>query len=264
MMRKIEIEEVHQHILRIAKEFDKICTRYHIPYYMIGGTMLGAIRHKGFIPWDDDMDFGVPIEYYDLLESVLLKDLPSPYRCCTFKNHPGVLHNYIKIEDQTTCVDDIAFNLPFDQKLGLNIDIFPLNICSFGGKKEKQLRKKVVLLGRAFMHSASHPQSKIRSFLKFILQAISGGTPEKLQTEIERRLYDIHKGNCRGNLLGRWGGKEIIPLEWYGEGIRYAFEDTSFVGIKDYDKYLTRLYGDYMSLPPMDQRVAHVNNVFLR
>ena len=121
-MNRISIEVVHQHVLGIAKEFDQICSENHIPYYMIGGTMLGAIRHRGFIPWDDDMDFGVPIEYYVLLEGVLSKELPYPYRCCTYKNHPGVLHNFMKIEDQSTCIDDKAMNLPVEQKLGLNID----------------------------------------------------------------------------------------------------------------------------------------------
>lgn len=263
-MKRISIEEIHQHILGIAKAFDRICMNHHIPYFMIGGTMLGAIRHQGFIPWDDDMDFGVPIEYYELLESVLSKELPYPYRCCTYKNHPGVLHNFIKIEDQSTCIDDMALKLPLERKLGLNIDVFPLNKCNLGGKKEKQLRRRMVLLGRAYLQSVSHPDSIVRSLLKFILRMVSGGTPRKLQDEIERRLYCIHEGEYLGNLLGRWGEKEIIPFEWYGEGKRYAFEDTSFVGIMEYDKYLTRMYGDYMSLPPVNLRVAHVDNVFLR
>ena len=64
MMEKIGIKEIQQHLLGIAKEFDRICTKHNIPYFMLYGTMLGAVRHKGFIPWDDDMDFGVPIEYY--------------------------------------------------------------------------------------------------------------------------------------------------------------------------------------------------------
>ena len=79
-MKRIGIDEIHARVLAIAKEFDKICTRHQIPYYMLGGTMLGAIRHKGFIPWDDDMDFGVPIAYYDQLEEILKEELPSNYR----------------------------------------------------------------------------------------------------------------------------------------------------------------------------------------
>ena len=95
-MERIDIEEVHSRVLAIAKEFDRICTLHGIPYYMIGGTMLGAIRHKGFIPWDDDMDFGVPIEHYQELINILEKELPYPFRCCTYKNHPAVLFNFLK------------------------------------------------------------------------------------------------------------------------------------------------------------------------
>lgn len=141
-MERIGIEEVHNRVLAIAKEFDRICTFHGIPYYMIGGTMLGAIRHKGFIPWDDDMDFGVPIEHYQELIDILEKELAYPYRCCTYKNHPAVLFNYFKIEDLSTCIDDVAIDLPLHQKLGLNIDIFPLNTCTIGGKAEKTVRKK--------------------------------------------------------------------------------------------------------------------------
>lgn len=263
-MERISIEEIHNRILTIAKEFDRICTYHGIPYYMIGGTMLGAIRHKGFIPWDDDMDFGVPIEHYQELIDILNKELQYPYRCCTYKNHPAVLFNFFKIEDQTTCIDDIAVELPVEQKLGLNIDVFPLNVCTLGGKAEKQVRRKEDLLGKSYLHSTTHANSKFRTLVKRTLRMIMGGTPEKLQNDIDNRLRVINKGDFVGNLLGRWREKEIVPKEWYGDSTRYSFEDTSFVGIKEYDKYLSQLYGDYMSLPPKEQQIAHVENVYLR
>ena len=75
-MKKMTLDEIHLTLLDIAKEFDRICVKHNIPYYMIGGTMLGAVRHKGFIPWDDDMDFGVPVEYYEELQRILDKELP--------------------------------------------------------------------------------------------------------------------------------------------------------------------------------------------
>ena len=263
-MKKIGIDEIHSRILAIGKEFDKICSRHHLPYYMVEGTMLGAVRHKGFIPWDDDMDFGVPTEYYQQLIEFLEKELPAPYRCCTYENHPAVLYNFIKIEDRNTCIDDATIDLPLDQKLGVNIDIFPLNVCTLGGKAEKRIRRKEDLLGRIYQQSFIHPDSRWRKMAKKGLQLVYGKNPEKMQREIDAMLFSIHRGNCLGNLFGRWAEKEIVPIEWYGRNRRYAFEDTSFVGLEDYDKYLTRLYGDYMKLPPEEKRIAHVENVYLR
>ena len=263
-MKKIGIDEVHQHVLGIAKVFDKICTEHNIPYYMLGGSMLGAIRHKGFIPWDDDMDFGVPIDYYIQLEDILSKELQYPYRCCTYKNHPCVLHNYIKIEDQTTCIDDVASRLPIEQKIGVNIDVFPLNRCYLNGKTERSLRRKVNILGVVYSESITKPNNILRKGMKLMFKFMLGNSPRRIQNKIERQLYSIKDGEMLGNLLGRWEEKEVIPKTWYGVGTRYLFEDTSFIGLTEYDKYLTRLYGDYMSLPPKEQQVAHAENFFLR
>ena len=114
-MRQItDISEVHQILLGIAKEFDRICRENDIPYYMLGGTMLGAVRHKGFIPWDDDMDFGVPRPYYDRLVSVLESELLHPYRCCTYRNNQGVFAPFVKIDDYRTLADDPRVRLPLN------------------------------------------------------------------------------------------------------------------------------------------------------
>lgn len=263
-MLKIGIKDVHQRVLEIAKAFDKICVEHRIPYYMLGGTMLGAIRHKGFIPWDDDMDFGVPIEYYNLLESVLVSELPQSFRCCTYKNHPAVLHNFMKVEDLSTCIDDKAVDLPIDQKLGLNIDIFPLNKCQLRGKRERMIRNYATYMGIIYNNSITHSDSVLRRGIKTILRVLFGSSPAKMQRRIEKLLLATNEGDYLANLLGRWKAKEIIPVEWYGSGVRYVFEDTTFVGLQEYDKYLTQLYGNYMSLPPQESQIAHVENVYLR
>ena len=85
-LRKIDLQECHQHLLQIALCFDIICTKHQIPYFMLGGTMLGAIRHKGFIPWDDDMDFGIPRPYFQKFIKIAQKELPDKYEILTRKN----------------------------------------------------------------------------------------------------------------------------------------------------------------------------------
>ena len=80
-MTKIEnVEELHKILLDIAKDFHQVCVDHNIPYYMLGGTMLGAVRHKGFIPWDDDMDFGVERKYLEKLEKIYAEKVNSPYK----------------------------------------------------------------------------------------------------------------------------------------------------------------------------------------
>lgn len=264
LTKRLDMVEIHTYLLSIAKVFDEVCTKNHIPYYMLGGTMLGAIRHHGFIPWDDDMDFGVPIEYYRVLVECLERDLPYPFRCCTHKTHPAVLFNYLKIEDMRTCVDDPSFDLPLKDKIGINIDVFPLVKCKERDHRIDLLRKKEFFMGKVFMNSSTHSEEKWRKMAKSLARKLYGNSPKSLQDSIDKHLFKIRKGEFMGNLLGRWKEKEIIPVGWYGSDVRYAFEDTSFIGLKEYDAYLSKLYGDYMLLPSLDKRRSHVDNIYLR
>lgn len=90
MMQKLYINDIHARLLVIAKTVCHICEQHDIPIYMVGGTMLGAIRHKGFIPWDDDMDFAVTYDNYTRLKDILANELPSPFRLVTFENNKAM------------------------------------------------------------------------------------------------------------------------------------------------------------------------------
>lgn len=263
-MQKLGIEEAQKYALGIAKVFDEICTKHHIPYFMVQGTMLGAIRHHGFIPWDDDMDFGVPIEYYEQLEEILIKELPFPYRCCTYKNHPSVILTFMKIEDVRTVNDKLEIRLPLEKKIGINIDVFPLNYCIPSDPAIKRLRWKAFLLGSSFGNSSKHRDSILRKWIKSILRFLLGGRPIYLQNSIRKNRLKVVKGNYIGNLTSKWGDGDIVPQEWYGKGKRYIFEDTTFVGPEKYDEYLTSLYGDYMTPPPEGKRIPHAEDRYLK
>lgn len=261
-MQKIGIDEVHKRLLGLAKELDKVCTNNSIPYYMAYGTMIGAVRHHGFIPWDDDMDFVVPIEHYQRLIDCLEKDLPFPYRCRTHKNSRAVIHCFAKIEDQSTIMDDVAMDIPLEEKLGVNIDIFPLNRYDRVDKRIKKVQMQMYLLGAAFSDSKLH-KGVFRKCGKHFLRLLLGGTPKYLQNSIDKTSFSLINGGKQGSIFD-FADKEPVPCNWYGEGERYQFEDISLVGPKNYDGYLTHMYGDYMKLPPENQRVVHAENVYVR
>ena len=261
-MEKIGLKEIQQHLLGIAKEFDRICTKNNIPYYMTYGTMLGAVRHKGFIPWDDDMDFGVPIEYYQRLIEILEKELQPPYRCCTFRNNSSTIFVFIKIEDSSTLMYKEELRVPKEQQMGVNIDIFPLNRCNIDDPRPFKLRKMSRLLGIAFVDSQTN-KSVLRKIEKWGLRILLGGRPIYLQRRIEKLMYQVNNGDRMGFVLGA-ATRKTVPLAWYGEGKRYQFEDITLIGPDNYDGYLTHLFGDYMTLPPEDKRPSHSENVYLR
>lgn len=255
-------KKIWQVELDIVEKIKEICDKNNINYSLNGGTLLGAVRHKGFIPWDDDMDFGVPYEYYSKLERVLAQQLRHPYKSYCYKNHIAAFDNFIKIVDTSTRLDDKKYNIPLNEQLGLNIDIFPLVRCKKRDKRIYKIKFYKTLIG-SFYISQSHPDSRMRKAAKLLLQIMAGGSTKPSQNKIEKLLAKKSNGNYLANFLGHWQEKEIIPIEWYGDNTRFEFEDTSFIGIRNYDAYLKQLYGDYMQLPPVEKRIAHIDNVYL-
>lgn len=261
-MERIGLKTIQNRLLKIADVFDRICSRHDIPYYMVGGTMLGAIRHKGFIPWDDDMDFGVPLKHYHRLINILEEELPEGMRCCTFENCEAVFYSFFKIEDTRTCIDDPRVNLPIDKKLGVNIDVFPLTECNKYSKETERARKMQRLQTLLFVDSTEG--GKMKSLVKKTLRTITPFGKEYLPQKMLSEISKTKPGQDIANVFGRWGIKESVDKEWYGNGVRYDFENLKLCGLKEYDKYLTQMYGEYMQLPPESQQVAHVNNVYIK
>lgn len=261
-MEKLNIHQIHERCLNIAVEFDRICTKHDIPYYMLGGTMLGAIRHKGFIPWDDDMDFGVPIEYYEKLIDLLQRELPSPLRCLTYRNSESVIFPFFKIDDSSTVISQMHTGIISKKNIGVNVDVFPLFCCGnndVNAEKALQFKKMSAYIYLDTMHN-----SRMRRMLKKMLQTICPFSVSWFVNKTMQYADKIEEGDYLANIYGRWTIKETIPIEWYGNGKRFEFEGYSFVGIEQYDKYLTQLYTDYMRLPPESQRILHGGTVYSR
>ena len=247
-MNHVNINQCHNLLLKIAKEFDLICIKHNIPYYMLGGTMLGAIRHKGFIPWDDDMDFGVPREYYNLLIEKLEKELPSPLKLRT-ASRGEVLYDGCKIEDTSTEIIEEGR----EGKLGcLFVDIFPLDIGNdkWGGLSRNWWIKHVMGIN---IYKYQWPNT----FVEKIVASIVRLFPTNFFLKMSHKIL-FRSGDFIINYGGYWGKNEIVSKEVFGSPKRYNFEEYSFYGVSNSHLYLQKLYGNYMELPSEDKRHTHI------
>lgn len=261
------MNKLHEVDLNITKQIVDIFLKHNLSYYMLGGTMLGAIRHKGFIPWDDDIDLGMPRQDYERFLEIATRELPSHFRLVTYKNTPSYQYYITRIQD--TRVQVIEERINNDSKYTFaSIDVFPID----GMPNNTFLRRwhcSRILFHRALMslsYRDSIDKKRKRNFLEATLVSILEKIPfekfinpykEKQKIDNLLKKYDISNSLYIGNIMGAYRTREIVPKEWYGSGKKYQFEDIELVGLSNYDAYLTHTYGDYMELPPEDSRKTH-------
>jgi lipopolysaccharide cholinephosphotransferase len=261
-MKPLTIDEVHEVLLGIAKEFHRICEENSIPYYMLGGTMLGAIRHKGFIPWDDDMDFGVERKYFSRLEE-LFNNLPtSPFRLRTLYNSKTIINDPSKLEDtRTLIIEPERANI--NEELGINVDIFPLDITN-GNKSFFSKNNFVHIVG--LINTYRYGNLKVlnlwRKAFAICFKIIFSPFNKFTLLNFARKKLIPNKGGYISNLYGFWGVRETIPREIMGKPVKYKFEDTFFYGVEKYDEYLRLLYNDYMVIPSKNSLHIHQDKAF--
>jgi lipopolysaccharide cholinephosphotransferase len=260
-MRQLSPDELHQELFNIASCFADICEKNGIPYFMLAGTMLGAIRHHGFIPWDDDMDFGVPIEYYQQMLVVMEKQLPAPYECGTYLNNTNVQYPFAKIHNRNTYSDNRQQYGDDENKIGVNIDIFPLYSCDKNDPLVKKIYRTFDFYGRVFTNSSTG--SKTKNLIKKILRCFVPGNRKSWCSYLERLSLKLGEGDYLANLNSFYLEKDVVPKEYFGKATLYDFNGTQFRGVEHYDKYLTHLYGDYMQLPPVEKRHFHSSNYYV-
>ncbi len=253
--------------LEILKEFKRICDLNNLKYYMVAGSMLGAVRHQGFIPWDDDIDVAMPRSDYDRFLEIAPAQLASDY----YLESP-------RQREHVTIVSTITskkggFTLNNAQKkfhTGAWIDIMMIDGVPDPGIKRTIHWYRYMIL-RAF-YQISHfdevvDQNRKRPAYEKAIITFAKVTrlqrllnPEKINAKIEKLMRSVpyDTSNYVATYCGIYRKNEIVPKSWYGDGVKYPFEDTEVYGLSDADKYLTQLYGDYMT-PPKDTTVSKHN-----
>lgn len=250
------LEKIHGCLLNMAKDFHKICLENDLTYYLIGGTFLGAVRHEGFIPWDDDMDIGMPRESYERFLKLPDSALPS-YLSRLNAGYGNKKRDFLYVKlcnRNTTLVENIN-----ERRIeGVYIDIFPLD----GAHNTKIGSRLKYYYSRIYTYAIwlNASERKRNHPLKRIVQScFSIFENQKIYNRANKMLSKTQysKSKYVGNFMGNWGIKEIMDKEFLGEPTLYKFEDTMLFGPEKAHEYLSTVYGNYMELPPAEKQKSH-------
>ncbi len=254
-------------LIDMLNYLDRVCEENGLRYYAIGGTFLGAIRHKGFIPWDNDIDVAMPRkDYYKFAEIVNADN--SKYTVETPQSSSkDYLYSVAKLYDTTTTLIE---KKKVKVKRGVYIDVFPMDGIADTSEAISANYKKIDIYNKIFAARTCAVRQQ-RSWWKNLAIIIVGALPEKLLSS-KKLLMELDKMCAKedfdakvyvGVLLTQYGIKYIMPRSLFDESSRYQFEDTTIVGVSDYDRYLTMLFGDWHKLPPIEKRVEGHDYIFL-
>ena len=259
-MKEITSEEQKEILIEMLKYVDEICRKNNINYFLSGGTLLGAIRHKGFIPWDDDVDIYVPYQEYRKLIDIMKQDskcnVHNPY------DNEDYYYFFTKITDKRTIL--IENNFKRIKDMGVFLDIFPIYHLPNSDEEYSDLFKKMKKLEKQYFRFYGfekyyYNKNKIRSIAKsivffpqFLFKRKYIKNKNLLLDLIEKN--DAIQTNFIGNSISPSTYRHRFNAEVFNNKIEVEFERMKVYAPAGYEEYLTKCYGDYMQLPPESQR----------
>ncbi len=250
-------------LLEIVDDFDKVCRMHGLRYFLIGGSMLGAVRHKGIIPWDDDIDIGMPRYYYEKFKAIAQSGLNKKF-IFVFNGIDKEYHYFFgKIYHQETTL--VEFEDPF-YLAGVFVDIFPLD-----GMPSSRLIQKIHFsryrmwnrLSKIAAVSDKNRNFGVKSITRRVLRRIFPLSFCLKRCEVVAKGYTFEESQYVANLGGAWGEREVTLKTNFSEGVDMEFEGRLLQIPVGYSNILTEVYGDYMKLPPEEKRVSLHSHYYL-
>lgn len=262
------LNSVQQELLELFKQFIAVCEENNLRYYAIGGTALGAVRHSGFIPWDDDVDVSMPRkDFEELCERV---ELPDNIRCL---DNDDLLYGVFQNLDVRVTHGDSAWD---EREPYLSIDIFPLDgtpdnvvlrylhyircwslFVAIKLKRIAYIQETEGMKNRADRPRAEKILIKYGGILNSVLRGVS---EEGLVNRFKKacRSYSFDSSRVAGLFTGRYRIKDFLPHEWYGGGVQVAFCNITVRVYQHVEDYLRQIYGaNYLVIPEEDKRERH-------
>ena len=261
MKKQLSLDEIKQVELQILIEFRRICDALGLRYYLSGGTLLGAIRHKGFIPWDDDIDLAMPRSDFNKLIEFSRSYKNDTYKFLFF-SQTGTLLPYAKFVNVKTHIDAKYAEDEMQQHLWLDImpmDGLPEDLNEVARiYKKAEYYRKIIGLCNAKLGEGKSAVKKLAKYVLKPLALIYGKDRAISQLNGLAMKYDYDSAKYVGAITwGFYGASERMLKAEVDQTTEITFENNKFSTFSCWDSYLKGLYKDYMKLPPVEKRINH-------
>lgn len=258
--------------LGILEEFKRICENHNLRYFAIGGTCIGAVRHQGFIPWDDDIDVAMPFGDYKAFIKFAKKEIQKPYSLYLHKDHPHWYRNFIKLQNDNTTFAEPDCEIYPDRYTGVYIDVMPL----YGMPKGKIAQWFMTNLNDFYHYMNRRHRIPYTNGLRVLnhVEKIISFFYGKRRKDINLYNYRLNKKFSKYSFDNSdkilFGWRDRIDIRYLPFNYKTVFNYKDFKSYKEvpfedtviripvgYDEYLQTEFGDYMQLPPMEKRIHH-------
>ncbi len=262
----LDVKQIQKIQIEILRHFAAFCRENNIEFYLSNGTLLGAVKYKGFIPWDDDIDVLVPRKDYDRLLEIYHDS--KRYVLFTCERVSGFNYPFAKLCDITTVKEE--FNINNGTQLGLEIDVFPLDCWAPDKKSACEQAEKIrgLMQTLGYIKTIKFVPNEDRSWFGKLARKIAHpffrliGTNyycEKIRKEA-LRYNDQSNPEYMGSVLWpAYDVKEVVPADVFSDSVDVVFEGEKYPAPIGYDTYLRCLYGDYRQDPPAEKQKTHHN-----
>ena len=266
-LNKEQLVQIKEIELQMLSEIDCICKLLHIDYYLLGGTLLGAIRHQGFIPWDDDIDIGMFRDDYELFVSKAGSLLPEGLFMQNYRTDDNMIFPFTKIRNSnTTYIEGRSRYSKMNQ--GVWIDVFPLDNYENNKLKRSLNRFRIKLINLRIGEEEFYEKKETtywHKITKIMMTKLVHFKYPKLKDAVCKidHIYSSTKySDYIVNNCGAYSEKEVLPRSWFGDGAEVEFNSHIYIAPSKYDLYLKHFYGNYMVLPPVEKRVS-VHDIYI-